>query len=216
MRIQGGQSQLLCYLVWDSISHIPGWPWTCYVDKNDLELLALLCFHKCWDYRCVTLGPIYALLGCNPGLCIYLTGSVPAQLPQQDGLGKNCWSHAKLYENTDRCSQPRCTASPTPRAAVESAQTPRLSWIPWGVFQKQDKTLGDSGEDWGWASRVVAGKGSQRGEGGHWLETVKVAPSLPAPCCAGTSKQGQPEFTACIRPPTMSSLKQCWCHLPTV
>lgn len=38
----------------------------------------------------VTPCPIYALLGCNPGLCVYLTGSVPSQPPQQDVLGKNC------------------------------------------------------------------------------------------------------------------------------
>lgn len=75
----------------------------------------------------VTPCPIYALLGCNPGLCVYLTGSVPSQPPQQDVLGKNCLVTCKLYENTDRCSQPRCTASPTPKAAAESALAPRLS-----------------------------------------------------------------------------------------
>lgn len=148
-------------------------------------------------------------------LCTFDRLCTSSAHPTKMCLVRTVWSHAKHYEGTDRCSQPHCTASPTPTAAAESAQAPRFSCeFPGECSRNKDKTLGDSGEDWGWASRVVTGKGSQRSEGGHWL-TVKVAGD-PAPCCVGPSKQGQPEFTARIRPPTMSSLKQCPCHLPTV
>lgn len=59
---QDNSFHLFCFL--DKVSHVPGWPRTCYVAKDDLELPVLVPpLLEGWDYKHVATIPCFCSAG---------------------------------------------------------------------------------------------------------------------------------------------------------